>query len=68
MEALDDLKDELAIQLKKISKDRDFVIGVLSFMETKENAQKMLDYLAAGTYESISDIILESVFIERGMD
>lgn len=39
------VQEELEIELEKIKKSNQFIIGVLSFADTEENMQLILDYI-----------------------
>lgn len=55
------IKRQLFEKLREFYNDRDFVLGVMSNVDTDENYQKIIDFIDAGESVSAESIITLSV-------
>lgn len=59
------VKRRLFDKLKNFYSDRDFVLGVISNVDTDENYQKILDYIDKGEDVSVESILTLSVLLDH---
>lgn len=58
------IKRQLFEKLREFYNDRDFVLGVMSNVDTDENYQKIIDFIDAGESVSVESIIALSVLLD----
>lgn len=58
------VKRKLFEKLKEFYPDRDFVVGVISNVDTDENYQKIIDFIDKGEDVSVESIIALSVLLD----
>ena len=58
------VKRKLFEKLKEIYPDRDFVVGVISNVDTDENYQKIIDFIDKGEDVSVESIIALSILLD----
>ena len=59
------LQEKLVDKLKTVSKDKDFILGVLMDAETEEDQQTIIDYIDKGEDINEQNISLLSVFLDN---
>lgn len=57
------IKRQLFEKLRGFYNDRDFVVGVMSNVDTEENYQRIIDFIDTGESVSIESIIALSVLL-----
>ena len=58
------IKRKLFDKLKEFYNDKDFVIGVISNVDTDENYQKIIDFIDEGEGVTVESIIALSVLLD----
>lgn len=58
------IKRKLFDKLKEFYNDKDFVIGVISNVDTDENYQKIIDFIDGGEGVTVESIIALSVLLD----
>lgn len=58
------VKRKLFDKLKDFYADRDFVLGVMSNVDTEENYQKIIDFMDADEDVTVENIIALSVILD----
>lgn len=58
-----ELQKKLRDKLKTVSKDKDFILGVLLDAETEEDQQVIIDYIDKGEDVNEQNVSLLSVFL-----
>lgn len=58
------IKRQLFEKLREFYNDRDFVVGVMSNVDTDENYRKIIDFIDAGESVSAESIIALSVLLD----
>lgn len=58
------IKRKLFDKLKEFHNDKDFVLGVISNVDTNENYQRIIDFIDNGEDVSIESIIALSVLLD----
>lgn len=58
-----ELQKKLRDKLKTVSKDKDFILGVLLDAETEEDQQVIIDYIDKGEDVNEQNVTLLSVFL-----
>lgn len=58
------IKRELFNKLKSFYPDKDFVVGVISNVDTDENYQKIIDFIDNGEGVSVESIIALSALLD----
>lgn len=61
---MDSTKRKLFDKLKDFYPDKDFVIGVISNVDTAENYQKIIDFIDKGEDVTVESIIALSVLLD----
>ncbi len=57
------VKRHLFEKLREFHNDKDFVVGVMSNVDTDENYQRIIDFIDAGKDVSVESIIALSVLL-----
>lgn len=57
-------KRQLFEKLREFHNDKDFVVGVMSNVDTDENYKKIIDFIDAGESVSVESIIALSVLLD----
>lgn len=60
-----ELQKKLRDKLKTVSKDKDFILGVLMDAETEEDQQIIIDYIDKGEDVNEQNVTLLSVFLDN---
>ena len=58
------IKRELFEKLKKISNDKDFVVGVISNAGTYENYQELINFIDRGENVTVENLIALSILLD----
>ncbi len=61
---MENIKRKLFDKLKNFYSDRDFVLGVISNVDTAENYQKLIDFIDKGEDVSVESIIALSLLLD----
>ena len=61
---MENIKRKLFDKLKDFYSDRDFVLGVISNVDTAENYQKLIDFIDKGEDVSVESIIALSLLLD----
>lgn len=61
---MENIKRKLFDKLKEFSPDKDFVIGVISNVDTDENYQKIIEFIDKGEGVTVESIIALSVLLD----
>ena len=61
---MESIKRKLFDKLKEFYNDKDFVIGVISNVDTDENYQKIIDFIDEGEGVTVESIIALSVLLD----
>ena len=61
---MENIKRKLFDKLKNFYSDRDFVLGVISNVDTAENYQKLKDFIDKGEDVSVESIIALSLLLD----
>lgn len=65
MAALTKTEEQLVRKLKRIWNDYDFLIGVISYLKTDEERQKLIDSIDAGLLTNDEEIVLFALDIQQ---
>lgn len=55
------VKRQLFEKLREFHNDKDFVVGVMSIVDTEENYQRIIDFIDAGKNVTVENIIALAV-------
>ena len=58
-------RKELIRQVLDIWKDKEFVLGVVSPLESDDEIQQMLDFISSGEWSDPSDLTVKALWIDH---
>ncbi len=63
-----ELKKELYSLLERFAEDNDFIVGMVSIIDTEEKRKKMITYIKENPDDSKEELVACAAYLEQGLE